>query len=253
MTIKLRFKNSKLVVDYKLVLLYNKIVVNSKLEVGLFTKRERKTAENKQAIIRVLLEKMKHEDINDIKISYLCRRSGVSQASFYNYFPHKSDMLIYYIQLWSVSTIWKAKNRCNKSGLTVIENIFKETAKDIVEHPNMMAEIISFQAKWKPPEEGWPEINKVDKIIAFPEFKGVEKIPAHGFDSILLSNLENAVESGELPKSTDIMTLVITLSSIFFGVPMLLGHIPAEYMEDIYLQQLNLVWAGARSKYGKEA
>lgn len=215
----------------------------------MFSKRERKTAENKQAIIRSLLIKMEKEDINDIKISDLCKDSGVSPASFYNYFPQKSDMLIYYIQLWSIETIWKAKNIEGKSGLSVIEEVFKSTAKEIVEHPNIMAEIISFQAKWKPPEEGWPEISSADKIIAFPEYKGIEKIPAHGLDSVLLPNLHVAVENGELPPSTDVMMIVISLSSIFFGVPMLLGHIPAEYMEEIYLQQLNLIWEGARKTF----
>lgn len=55
----------------------------------MFSKRERKTAENKQAIIRALLNRMDEEDINDIKISNLCKDSGVSEASFYNYFPKK--------------------------------------------------------------------------------------------------------------------------------------------------------------------
>lgn len=215
----------------------------------MYTKRERKTAENKQAIIRSLLSHMDKEDINDIKISDLCKDSGVSQASFYNYFPHKSDMLVYYIQLWSVETIWKAQNEKGATGLGVIESVFKDSAKEIVEHPNVMMEIISFQAKWKPPEEGWPEIASIDKIVAFPDFKGIEKIPAQGLDSVLLPNLQVAVENGDLPPSTDIMTLVISLSSIFFGVPMLLGHIPAEYMEEIYNEQLNLIWDGARKRY----
>ncbi len=215
-------------------------------------KREKNTAKNKRAIVDALMKRIAENSFADIKIAHLCRDAGVSEASFYNYFPQKKDVLVYYIQLWSLETSWHAQVETkNSSGIKMIESIFIRTAESIRKHPQLMGEVVAFQAKMEMPEE-WPELTEAEKLLAFPELKGVEKIKAQGLDGILPQNLQAAVEKGELPADTDIMRLVIALTSLFFGIPMLLHALPLDHLEEVFKQQLELIWVGARA-LGKDS
>jgi hypothetical protein len=157
-------------------------------------------------------------------------------------------MLVYFIQLWSVEMSYKALYEKKTRGLQAIEAVFCESARSIIEHPEIFAEIISFQAKWRTPAK-WPELSATDKITAYPHCKGIENVPGEGLDSLLLPNLEVAVNKGELPENTPLMTLVVALAALFFGVPVILKHIPREQVEAVYREQLGLIWDGARKKY----
>jgi len=218
----------------------------------VYTQRQKKTAHNKKILIDTLLQKMSTEPFEKIKISDLCRDSSVSQASFYNYFPQKKDMIVYYIQLWSLETAWHARHDSQSGGgLKIIESIFMRTAESLRNHPQIMAEVISFQAKMEMPEQ-WPELTDADKILAFPNLEGIEDIESKGLDGILLPNLKTAISQGELPAKTPVMNVVVALTSLFFGIPMILHAIDSDQLELIFKQQLELIWAGARS-IGKEA
>ena len=43
---------------------------------------------------------------------------------------------------------------------------------------------------------------------------------------------------------------VSAVASVFFGVPLLLGRESPELVGPLYARQLQLVWAGARSRWG---
>lgn len=210
-------------------------------------KREHTTAINKKRIVEALLKLLAEEDFQEIKIATLCKEAKVSQASFYNYFPQKRDVIVHFIQLWTLETTWYAQRDAEqKAGLSIIESIYKRAAHSIREHPQIMAEVIAVQARMQMPQE-WPLLTEADKTVSFPTLEGIEQIEASGLDGILAPNLEAAIRNGELPTSTPVMSVVIALSSLFFGIPLLLHAIPTDRLEDIFQQQLDLIWAGARN------
>ncbi len=211
------------------------------------TQREVNTAKNKRSLVNALLERLKEEAFNTIKISTLCKDAGVSQASFYNYFPQKKDMVVYFIQLWTLETSWYAQRESvSGAGLGVIESIFVRMADSIRKSPEIIGEVIAFQATNELPDE-WPPLTDAEKKLAFPELEGIESVEGKGLDSILLPNLQIAVEKGELPESVSLMSLVIALTSLFFGVPILRRHLPTNQLGNIISEQLKLIWAGAHS------
>ncbi len=211
------------------------------------TQREKNTAKNKRSLVDALLNRIKIEKFSAIKISDLCKDAAVSQASFYNYFPQKVDMVIYFIQLWTLETSWYALiDSKTGEGLGVIESIFVRMADSIRDHPEIIGEVIAFQATNKMPDH-WPSINDAEKQLAFPNLNGIETIEAKGLDGIILPNLQAAVQRGELPENTPLMSLMIALTSLFFGVPILRDNFPPEALEGIISEQLQLIWAGARS------
>ncbi len=156
-------------------------------------------------------------------------------------------MIVYFIQLWTLETSWYAKrDSVSGAGLGVIESIFIRMADSIRKSPEIMGEVIAFQANNEISEE-WPSLTDAEKQLAFPDLEDIETIEAKGLDSILLPNLQIAVEKGELPESINLMSLVIALTSLFFGILILRKHIVGDHLEAIISEQLQLIWAGAHS------
>lgn len=212
--------------------------------------REMRTARNKQAILNALLSEMRHQDYDDITIGTLCTIAEVSPASFYNYFPKKSDLLIYYVHLWSLDVNLKVTKNQKRRGLQAIESIFVHTAEAMADHARIMAEIIAFQAKSPSPLNS-PILTDADKLVAHPNTPSILEISGSGIESIVLPQLQFAIESGELPIETPIDTVAYTIRSIFFAIPMILRQFPLNEISRIYMEQLSLIWAGIRTKYQK--
>lgn len=221
------------------------------MEIGekMATKRALTTAQKKQALVEVLLYRMQTEPFEEIKISDLCRDAQVSEASFYNYFPQKTDVLVYFVLLWSIEISWKLRYENHIAGLLEIEQFFRELAQSITEQATLIAEIIAFQIKWTPSGK-WPQLTDADKLVAYPEYEKILTIEAEGLDKILMPSLEEAVARGELPQSTPLQVISSGISALFFGIPMLVKQVPIDRLHDIFLEQLRLLWDGARKRYG---
>ncbi|PKF62020.1 hypothetical protein CW745_08525 [Psychromonas sp. psych-6C06] len=211
-------------------------------------KREIKTAQNKQAILNSLLIRMDSEAFDAIKISALCADAKLSQASFYNYFPQKTDILIYYIQLWAVKMHWQITLHRQLTGLSAIEALFNSTAKICATQPQLMAEIISYQAKAGRNIQMRP-LTDADKLVAYPDYKAVETVNIENLSALLSVNIEQAVRSNELPPSSDTNSLIVSLCAIFFTVPIMFNQRPLIEIEEAYQQQLSLFRHGANSKF----
>jgi len=214
----------------------------------MFTNREKNTAIKKQAILKALLIRIKTEDFDKIKIRDICKDSSVSEASFYNYFSKKSDLFVYFVQLWTVETHWKLIYEKKVDGLNAISLLFEDVASFTVKHPEAMAEIISLQAKWKTKID-LPLLTNADKVIAFPDYDKVENIASKGLDSILIPHLEIAIKNGELPLNAPVEVITLTLKSIFFGIPIFLKETPVDKINDIYKEQLSLLWLAIKKQY----
>ena len=212
------------------------------------TKREIKTAQNKQAILNGLLARMHNEPFDRIKISDLCNDATVSQASFYNYFPQKTDILIYYIQLWTVEMHWQISAKKNLTGLKAIEELFNDTAKVCAAQPQLLAEIVSFQAKSLKTVQTSP-LTEADKLVAYPNCEGIETVFVKDLTDLLSINIQQAINEKELPPCCDNATLIVALSSIFFSVPIIFNQSPLPEIQAAYRQQLSLFRHGAINKF----
>jgi AcrR family transcriptional regulator len=208
------------------------------------SKRELNTARNKQAILKALLARMHNEVFDLIKISDLCNDARVSQASFYNYFPQKTNILIYYIQLWAVKMHWQITIKKQLLGLDAIEQLFFDTAIICAEQPQLMSEIIAFQAKNSKPE-GVKPLTAADKHVAYPDFIGIEDIVLEDLTALLTTNIKWAIENKTLPAASNIAALTVALAAIFFTVPIIFNRCPFEEIKSAYAQQLNIFKHGA--------
>ena len=211
-------------------------------------KREMKTAQNKQAILNSLLARMHEEAFDKIKISDLCEDANLSQASFYNYFPQKSDILVYYIQLWTIKMHWLILINKKLIGLDAIDALFDLTAKTCASQPQLMAEIVAFQAK-SHKIITCPPLTEADKVVAYPDYQGIEAMAVTDLPELFAIQIQQAINAKELPDESDISTLIVSLSAIFFAVPIMFNQSPLKDIQAAFKQQFCLFRQGATNSF----
>ncbi|HHH47579.1 MAG TPA: TetR/AcrR family transcriptional regulator [Gammaproteobacteria bacterium] len=213
--------------------------------------RERKRARIRLALLDALLSRLGPRGIDQIPVRELCAEVEISEVTFFKHFPAKSDLLTYFIQLWTIEMAWHANQAAQRrdSGLEAIGEIFARTARDVASGIDIMLEVIAHQARM-PKDLVLPGVGRAERLLRFPDLPGVENLPSEGLDAILPRFLQIAIDRGELPSSSDIRSLTLALSSLFFGVPLCVGRHDPAAIAPLYRQQLALVWAGARHIQG---
>ncbi len=215
--------------------------------------RQKKFAQTKLGLLKAAMEALEERPLEVISVKELCETVSISEASFFNYFARKTDLLVYFVQLWSLEMGWHAARLAEeKGGLAAIEEIFALTARQTVQHPALMAEIIAQQARMP----GAPELAEVtlaERLLAYPELEGIGEVQGAGLDALLPPLLEQAVENGELPPALDRQGAVVALASLFFGVPIILRRVDVRAIEPAYREQLQWLWAGLRARPRREA
>jgi len=215
-----------------------------------FSLRERKFAKTKLALLQAAIERMRGKRLDEIPVKDLCDEAEVSEATFFNYFPKKNDLLHYLIRVWTIEVAWQARAAVGEcAGLQFIEQVFEYTGRKLADHPRLMLEIIAHMALDPHPTScagSRAELSVVERIQAFPECEGVECMPELALPEMFRRPLERAVECGELPGSIEIDEALLALLGIFFGLPLLLGNREPARIRPQYRRQLKLLWAGLR-------
>jgi hypothetical protein len=169
-------------------------------------------------------------------------------VTFFNYFPSKNDLLVYFIQMWSIEVSYFIDRELeNKSGLEEIEYIFRFTADVIVDNPNLMTEIIAFVTK-NFNTIRFKEVSEVENILMFPGFESIETYKPVQINELFGKRIYKAIKLGELPETTDIEFVSFSMIAIFFGVPIGWTRYAPERISTMYLDNLKILWDGLRSK-----
>lgn len=211
--------------------------------------REIKFAKTKLALLDSALALLPKKTFDEITLVEICAAAEVSYATFFNYFGKKSDLLLYFIQLWSIEVSHHARGIAKEAGgLKAIEAIFQYTARQCEKGPEIMGEIVSFLARRR--EKGAPSLallTEAEKRLRFPDITDFEGLPEMGLGSLFPGHIETAIRKGELPPGTNVQDMVLALAVIFQGVPVTLGLTGAQNYAAAYGHQLRLLWAGARA------
>jgi AcrR family transcriptional regulator len=208
--------------------------------------RERKHAETKIALLKILQGKLVKRQFDEIPVKELCEEVLISDVTFFNYFPSKNDLLIYYIQIWSLEMSYKTKKHLiDKGALKEIEYIFDNAAEVTEKVPNLMSEIIAFITRnFNTIRFG--KISNAEKIIAFPDLPEIEKFEPVNLNDLFSDRIKRAIELKELPTNTDIEILTFSLISIFFGVPIGWTKLDPARIKNLYRYNLDLILKGIK-------
>ncbi|MHA1203256.1 MAG: TetR/AcrR family transcriptional regulator [Candidatus Heimdallarchaeaceae archaeon] len=211
--------------------------------------RERKYALTKFAILDAVIEKLHDKPLSEIPVSEICNEVPISEVTFYNYFPKKSDLVNYFMQLWSIDLLWHIKKQKIKSGLSVIAEIFEYNAKVVEESPNIMAEILIMIAHRRQ-EIIFKELQRAERLLFAAKIKCPEEIQERDLHEIILPNLKIACDKKELPKKVDLKKVFLSLLSILYGVPMSILYTTYtdvhKKIQSLYRTQLQNLWQALR-------
>ena len=206
-----------------------------------FSVREIKFARARLSVLLAFSSEIRAKNYEEIRIRDLCRLAEISEPSFYNYFPRKDDLFLYFISLWSVDVQLHCLNL--SSGVKTIYEIFRYTALQSAGNPGLLKEIIAYQARTST-AKAMKQITPVtlaEKSIVFGNVSGLADFPDQGLGPVLSSHLQSAVDQGELPKSTSPEIYSLILGAVFFGVPVIIIHNEPDRLAEYYEMALNRI------------
>jgi AcrR family transcriptional regulator len=209
--------------------------------------RERKLAQTRLALFETAMDRIAVKPFAEVTVKELCAATSLSEPTFFNYFPKRIDLLVYYVALWSLdvqSQIARLGDRGR--GLRAIEHVFEMTSREIRKRPHIIYEIITWKALSRV-SEPWPAVSRAERLLRFPDRPEILALDVLSVNEIFDRHLRAAVVARELPKGLDVPLARISLVSIFYGVPLALGIEKHAAVGATYKRALAQLWAGTRS------
>ncbi len=212
--------------------------------------RERKFAKTRLALAEAATNHLEAAAFESLSVKALCDRVQISEATFFNYFPRKEDLIVYLDHLWTLELNWYGQQASEQQqGLAVIDSMFRYTAIQIQKKPGLMGEIIAYEARSRERYSGL-EITTAERLMAFSDLPGIVDLADNSLESLLRDSLQKAINLGELPENTAMTTAMVGMVSIFYGVPLAMQHGNAAGIGAMYRQQLAILWGGLRAVAG---
>lgn len=216
--------------------------------------RQRKHAKTRVALAKAALKRLSDSPWSEISVRDLAEDALISEMTFYNYFPKKTDLFLYIMRIWSLEIRHKMALETANEGLDMIGVMFDFIGDKIEQYPHALNElrILVVQDRIAPKFcEDHDDLTAYEKKMIFPNLDGISKIPASlGFGTTIFENLKKAVESGELPKKTDMNFAAFSIGVIFHGVSIQAQDMKASDVKKAYRMQFSLLWNGLEKQYG---
>jgi len=208
--------------------------------------REKKAAKTKLAILDSSLALMKAKPFEAVAVTEICEKAEVSYATFFNYFEKKEDVLLYYVQLWSVDMAHRAAQA--GGGLAGIAEVFEFTGGECEKGPEVMEEIVAYMARGRNIARlSIAPLSETEKKLRYPHIQDFTGLGDTGLQSIFPRLITQAVERGELPQGTDVNDVTLALAAIFMGMPVALSTVRMRGLAGAYRRQLSMLWGGLQS------
>jgi len=196
--------------------------------------RERKYATQKLKILDAFDKKLKEKSLADISVKEITHELEISEMTFFNYFSSKKEVLIYFIELWSLEMQILIEG---KEPIASIYLIFEETAKMVEKNPNLFMEIVSAMALYGLAKKDI-SISKAERILRF----GVDSNHTEGGFKDLISSL---LEKLNLSKERESF-IYTSLFNICFATPILMKCPEFGSLQKSYVEQLNFILKGIK-------
>lgn len=216
-----------------------------------YSLREKKHARTKIALMNAFIERLQNSRFENISIKDVCRSAEISEGTFFNYFPEKIDVITYYVNLMTMQVIWKARRKVAEGKHIDLINAFFEELADELTKINITYEIISIMVvQHERPKKA--VIADIEKHLVFPDLAGIEKMEPLLIYEFFGQCMEDARNSGELPKSIKLNDALVSLITIMVGTMIAVKFINIKDIKHQYRRQLKTLWTelGAKKPRG---
>lgn len=208
--------------------------------------REKKIAKTKIALANAFVERLKTTRFANISIKEVCKSVEISEGTFYNYFPQKVEIVLYFHSLTMLKVAWNIEKMKGKlSPLELIDLTFDLLSKEI-ELPHLFYEFVSISTteRRKPEKE---DLTPAEKYYACPDCPGIENISFTSIDNFFLGLLDEAKKLGELKKKIKPEDIALLLHSILIGTPLAIEIEDFNNLPKFQKRQLSLLWEALKT------
>jgi hypothetical protein len=209
--------------------------------------REKKYARTKVMIMHELIDQLKTKSFEDVSITDICRKVEISEGTFYNYFPHKLDVLFYFLALDSIRWQWEiAKLTKGKSAFAQIDAFFDVIAEQFLQ-PHFVYEMIGALVGEQFRSVKIP-ITDIEKRFSFSACPGIEAFEHCPPRDYFKAKIIEAQKAGDLSKKYPAEDVTVMVHSILCGTAL---AVPEEKFSNIarYMKkQLAFVWEGLKAR-----
>jgi AcrR family transcriptional regulator len=177
--------------------------------------RERKSAKLKLLILSLAKTMLRQQSFQDIHVTDICKKAGISKVTFFRYFPQKEDILLYFMRVWAFELSLEMQ-RDNLKGIKAVKFIFDRYGDLCENYHSVILHLIKYHAisplVLKP-----ISIKKAEKYLLFPNHDGIQQVEVLAFDKLLEKYLLEAIFQTEITKSSDVPDLVNMLLTTTYG------------------------------------
>ena len=210
--------------------------------------REKKFARVRLAVLSAVLQLLKERSLAAISVREICELAQVAPATFFNYFPSKEDVLVYYMRLWSIPVTLQCRAVAAQGTVfDAILAVFDFTAHEMEQHPRLMFEIVAYIAHATEPPHP-PSLTRAERLLAFPDLPGAEDVEPQSIDELFTAQLKQAVRAGELPSSLATEAVALLLKTIFYGVPLATRREGVRTVRRAYHKALDILLASLKKE-----
>ena len=218
--------------------------------------REKKHARTKIALMNAFIERLHNSRFEDISIKEVCASVEISECTFFNYFPGKIDVIIYYVNFMTMKIIWEAQKKAPKGKHIALINASFEELADNFAKINIVYELMSIMVV-QHEKPAIAVISGIEKHFVFPDLAGIEDIAPLMIDDFFRECLERALKNGEFPASVNIDNALVSLMTIMAGTLMavkfsdIVKSRDSKRLKYHYLRQLQMLWTDLGVKQGR--
>jgi AcrR family transcriptional regulator len=209
--------------------------------------REVKYAKTKLEIYKAFIKKLDSTSFDSISLDDFCREIGVSRRAFFNYFPYKSYILLYMVQISIIEiAIYTYQKHGKTAGLELVYTGFDEFGKRVIQYPDIIFEAFSCLYKQGTDLSKFLKLTRAEEVLWNLDTSILNEVPTLGFRELTITAINNAVLLKELPEGIKFETVEMALNSILFGIPLSLKNVGLKKLCEVYKEQLDILFDGLR-------
>jgi len=198
-----------------------------------FGKRELNKAKTRLNILDVVYKLGSTTNFEELMVTTIADKVGITEKTFYNYFPKKEDILKYMTSIWWLDLFVKQHEEPLKGELA-IRRIFEHTAKNVNEHPKLMASYVA-SLLTRDLEASSYNIEAVDRYVLYPDLPFLYEMYIPSGNEILIQHIM------EIDPSQDPTNKLLHLATSFYG-SFLVAHTSGIDINKLYNDSLNMIF-----------
>jgi AcrR family transcriptional regulator len=197
-----------------------------------FGKRELNKAQTRLNVLDRVYRLSKRFNFKDLKVKSIIEEVGITEMTFFNYFPKKEDILRYMMGIWALD-LMVLQHKKPLEGEAAIRRVFKHTADQVKKHPRLFVNFVALLLT----SDIAPQANDIeapDRFLLYPDYPELYEVTIPSGNEILMQHL------AEINSSGDHTTILLHLASCFYG-DVLVAHTAGLDIDMLYSNSLDMI------------